>query len=168
MIWLGWFSILAPQQSTDIIILMLLISVTKKQLTIESGKWGRYNDRDTAETTFHEFSQISRRFPSDVPYMLFYKKINPLPTIFATESIPPVQNILEEVQKDNTAFKQELDHARRKAFFLHIFDKQREAEKNYKISFRRYNEDPDGNSGNGGFNFGHGNGIWGHGNRSVF
>lgn len=124
--------------------------------------WRRFNDSDVAPSTFADFSAITRAFRSDVPYLLFYRRLDEPPVDAAAPVRFDVPGALQEqVAADNRRFVEEQQRDQRR----------RHLQRAAHVSQRYHYDDP-GAGGPPPFckdNFGPGNsGAGGGWNRDVF
>jgi len=56
-----------------------------------SNEWFLFNDSQVTKTSFDNFSSISKRFQTDLPYMLFYKRSHERMSISTENSGIPSQ-----------------------------------------------------------------------------
>lgn len=131
----------------------------RHSLSGSAQTWRRFNDSDVAPSTFADFSAITRSFRSDVPYLLFYRRLDAsLPDTLKIE-VPSV--LQEQVALDNRRFVEEQQRDQRR----------RHLQRTSHVAQRYHYDDP-GADGPPAFckdNFGPGNGGGGGGwNRDVF
>jgi len=113
------------------------------------SQWFMFNDSSVSLSSVDSFTTITRRFPTDVAYILFYARSDVAgnrisPPVHSAVPIPP--HLINEVIADN------------KKFLLELENQRRAQEQQRTISYRNngsHYDDEDGNSwqgdGSGGF-----------------